>query len=144
MGRHLVIARQTAGSDELLEAVKAAADDDPDAAFVLLLPETPLQHLRMVTEGTAQALAEQAAERARARFTAAGIPVATIRVSDPNPVLAATTELAAHPDCVGIIVSTLPTGLSRWLKMDVVNRLRRMTGLPVTHVHTADTTAAAD
>jgi hypothetical protein len=134
MGRHLVMARETARSQELLEAVRRLAEEDPAAEFVLLIPETPLHHLRMVTDGTAAALAEQAAEEARAHFAAAGVDLATARVADPNPVLAATTEVAQHPGYAGIVVSTFAPGVSRWLRMDVVSRLRRMTGLPVTHV----------
>lgn len=143
MGRHLVIARQTAGSDELLEAVRRVADTDPEASFVLLLPETALQHLHMVGEGTSEALALQAAEEARRRFAGVGIRLAGVKVADPNPVVAATTELAASPYYAGIIVSTFPTGLSRWLNMDVVSRLRRMTALPVMHVIARSGKAAA-
>jgi len=134
MGRHLVIARQTAGSDELLDAVRRVAEADPDAAFVVLLPETPLRHLRMVSEGTAQALALEAAEEVRRRFVRAGVQVATVKVTVPNPVLAAEQELKASPYYDGIIVSTFPPGVSRWLKLDVVSRLRRLTSLPVIHV----------
>jgi len=134
MGRHLVIARQTAGSDELLEAVLRVAESDPDASFVVLLPETPLRHLRMVSEGTAQALALEAAEEVRQRFVRAGVQVATVKVTDPNPVVAAEQELKASPYYAGIIVATFPPGLSRWLKLDVVSRLRRLSGLPVMHV----------
>jgi hypothetical protein len=134
MARHLVIARETARSPELLDALLRVAAQDPDAAFVLLLPETPLQHLRMVGSGTSQALAEQAAEEARRVFVAAGLNLATVKVADPNPVVAATTELAADPYYAGIVVSTFPAGASRWLGMDVVSRLRRMCSLPVAHV----------
>jgi hypothetical protein len=129
-----VIARQTAGSEELLEAVLRVADSDPDASFAILLPETPLQHLHMVSAGTAQALALEAAEEVRRRFVRAGVQVATVKVTDPNPVVAAEQELKASPYYAGIIVSTFPPGISRWLKLDVVSRLRRLSGLPVMHV----------
>lgn len=143
MGRHLVIARQTARSAQLLEAVRRIAAEDPAAEFVLLIPETPLHHLRMVSDDTAAALAEQAAEEARAHFAAAGIDLATVRVADPNPVLAATTEIHHRPGYAGIVVSTFPSGASRWLKLDVVSRLRRLAGLPVTHVVSAAETRPA-
>ena len=134
IGLHLVIARQTAGSEELLEAVLRVADSDPEASFAILLPETPLQHLHMVSAGTAQALALEAAEEVRRRFVLAGVRVATVKVTDPNPVVAAEQELAASPYYAGIIVATFPPGLSRWLKLDVVSRLRRISSLPVMHV----------
>jgi len=31
-------------------------------------------------------------------------------------------------------VSTLPGGISKWLKLDLPHRVERATGLPVTHV----------
>jgi hypothetical protein len=36
-----------------------------------------------------------------------------------------------------IIISTLPLGISRWLKLDLVSKARAL-GLPVTHVAATD------
>ncbi|MFL5858006.1 MAG: hypothetical protein ACJ77L_14875, partial [Solirubrobacteraceae bacterium] len=36
-----------------------------------------------------------------------------------------------------IVVSTLPTGVSKWLRIDVPHRLERLTGARVQHVETA-------
>jgi hypothetical protein len=33
-----------------------------------------------------------------------------------------------------ILVSTLPTGASRWLQIDLPHQVERMTGVQVTHV----------
>jgi hypothetical protein len=41
----------------------------------------------------------------------------------------------------GIIVSTLPPGISRWLGLDAVSRIRREFDLPVTHLVAARATA---
>ena len=34
----------------------------------------------------------------------------------------------------GIVVSTLPHSVSKWLRMDAPNRIERRSGLPVRHV----------
>ena len=40
-------------------------------------------------------------------------------------------------------MSTLPTHVSKWLKLDLPNRVRRTTGLPTTHVLGSEVKAAA-
>jgi hypothetical protein len=37
-----------------------------------------------------------------------------------------------------VIVSTLPTSLSRWLRMDLPSRIARMTDVPVTTVEAGE------
>ena len=44
--------------------------------------------------------------------------------------------------CNEIIVSTLPLGISRWLKLDLVSKARGL-GLPVTHVEAPSKVEAA-
>jgi hypothetical protein len=88
----------------------------------------------MVSVRESEVLAQEAVERARLRFHDEGIELAQVRVSDPNPIVAATQELADTPRYDGIVVSTFPPGVSRWLKMDIVSRLQRMSSIPVTHV----------
>src|SRR2546423_1443963 len=43
--RYLVVAHQTAVSDELLRCLREQAAASPDASFVLLVPATPVQDL---------------------------------------------------------------------------------------------------
>lgn len=134
MARYLVIAHQTAENSALLAAMHEIAREDQDAAFVLLVPATPLEHLGMVTTDVAAAAAEQAAVRARSHFKDTGLMLEDIRVSDPNPVLSVTQELEADPGYERLIVSTFPSGVSRWLRMDVVSRIDRAVDVPVSHV----------
>jgi hypothetical protein len=78
--------------------------------------------------------------RARARSAAAelrsnGITVVDARVGDADPVLAVDDEYLRGGRYDAIVISTLPPGISRWLKMDVVSRLRRKRpGTRVIHV----------
>jgi hypothetical protein len=65
-------------------------------------------------------------------FRSEGIEV-TGEIGDENPVLAVDDALRReHFD--EIIVSTLPPGVSRWLKRDLPHRLERRFGLAMTHV----------
>jgi hypothetical protein len=84
------------------------------------------------TEGAAIARARVVLEQALVRFREDGID-ATGEVGDGDPVLAVGDVLNRF-DIDEIVVSTLPPGVSRWLKRDLPNRLRRRYGIPVTHV----------
>jgi hypothetical protein len=57
-------------------------------------------------------------------------------VGDPHPAVAV-KDVLRHHSFDEIIVSTLPSGLSGWLKMDLSSRVSRMADVPVTTV-TAD------
>ncbi len=71
MARYLVVAHQTAASLELVERVKALASSDRAAEFVLLVPETPVEHLPEPGEGDAAEVARRRAENAKAHLQAA-------------------------------------------------------------------------
>ena len=133
MARYLVVAHQTSESPELAQELTELATTDPDAEFVLVIPATPVKHLGGWTEGEARAVAEQKAVRAQERLEAVGVNIVDWRVGDPHPYLA-TTDALTGDQFDAVIVSTFPPGISRWLRFDVINRLRREIDLPVTHV----------
>jgi hypothetical protein len=90
------------------------------------------------SEGEVRRRAELRLEDARRAFTTAGLAVSG-EVGDSIPVEA--VEHAIHRDgdaFDGIIVSTLPHGISKWLGLDVPSRLKRKTGLDVRHIMGAD------
>jgi hypothetical protein len=62
-----------------------------------------------------------AADALRAR----GINVVDQRIGDKDPVLAVGDEFLDGRRYEAIVLSTLPVGISRWIKMDVVSRLQR-------------------
>ena len=76
--------------------------------------------------------AESRLSAALARLAADGVE-ATGEVGDSDPVRAVGHALAGG-EYDEIIISTLPAGASRWLRMDLPSRLRRRFGLPVVHV----------
>lgn len=133
MARYLAVAHQTSESPEFVTALQRLAEDDPDAQVTLVIPATPATHLMTWTEGEAVAEAEKAGERARMRLDEAGVNLVAVRTGDADPYLA-TIDALADEEFDAVIVSTFPPGLSRWLGLDVINRLERSIDLPVTHV----------
>jgi LmbE family N-acetylglucosaminyl deacetylase len=141
MARHLIVAHQTAGSPELVARVRQLAEGDPEAEFVLLVPATPTSHLLSWEEGESRQLAARRAREASEALRAAGVEVAAAKVGSHSPLEAVGDELRADPGYAGIVLSTFPPGLSRWLKGDLPNQLRRRYRLPVEHVVAAPSQA---
>ena len=135
MTHYLVVAHQTATSAELLQRVSELAAFDPETIFTVLVPATPVVHLLTWEEGETNQIARQRAEEARERFEGSGLNVAQAKVGDGSPLLAIGDELRAHPgEYDAVVLSTLPPGLSRWLRLDVHHQAERKFGLPVIHV----------
>jgi hypothetical protein len=63
----------------------------------------------------------------------AGLENVEGKVGDPDPVVAV-MDMWDPMKFDEIIVSTLPTGSSRWLGLDLPHRLEKLTSVPVTHV----------
>jgi len=117
----LVVANVTASSDDLLAALKARADQGP-TEFTLLLPAT----------GGDSGGASRELTRALERLRESGLEVSG-SVGDRDPVVA--VHEAWDPRRFDeVIVSTLPTGASRWLQIDLPHRIERMCDVPVRHV----------
>src|SRR5688572_1726053 len=127
----LVVANQTADSQELIDRLKqkAAEADDPDL-FIVVMPQA---------DGSGEAAV---AARARLGETlelmrSAGLVCAGM-IGDPDPLTAARNALQSFN--VGeVVVSTFPPSRSAWLRGDLIERLREATPLPVEHVMAQDT-----
>ena len=130
--RVLVVANRTAATPALLDAVRDRAARGP-ASFTLLVPHTSKGLHRLVDpEDQGQSEAEATVELAVPLLEeAAGASVESL-IGDAEP-------LAAIQDAVNlhgfdeIIISTLPTRVSRWLKLDLPSKVAGL-GLPVTTV----------
>ncbi len=133
MSRYLLVAHQTAGSPEVVERVREIVATDPAAEFVLLVPATPVSHLLLWEEGETLEIARRRAETAMARLQEVTAQV-TARVGDGSPLQAITDELTQHPGYDAILISTLPQGRSRWLRMDLPRRVARQFSIKVIHV----------
>ena len=107
--------------------------DEPDAEFVLVVPATAVEDLDAWTEGQAKAAAEQAGETARQAFAVDGVHIDEVIVGDANP-LYAIQDAFMDRDFDAVIVSTLRSGVSKWLGMDLLARAERAVTVPVIHV----------
>jgi hypothetical protein len=125
MGKYLLVAHQTAERHELLDAARDLAAHDPRARFTLLVPATTVGDLLTWEEGEAKDLARRRAQSAAEALQRNGLNVVGVRIGDADPVLAIEDEFLAGHRYDAIVISTLPVGLSRWIKMDVVSRLQR-------------------
>ena len=101
--------------------------------FTLLVPATPPAEHATWTEGGAKALASRRMEEALTRFRDAGADHADGVVGDAHPARAI-DDVLLDRTFDEIILSTLPPGLSRWLKLDLPRRVEQRVGVPVTTV----------
>ncbi len=122
----LVIANQTVVSPELLDRIRARAARG-EASFLIVSPQG---------DGLEHEDADRRLRRALSELRGEGID-AHGQVVHPDPYTAA--RQAVHDERVDeIIVSTFPGERSGWLRRDLVERLRKDTGLPVEHVVSAN------
>jgi hypothetical protein len=146
MQRYMIVANQTLGGDELLEAVRQRLGTGPSEFFVVV-PATPARDLApsvvpMPVMGGVPLLpgsAEQGRKAAEIklqdelkRLRSVGATVDGV-VADPDPVEAVRAALSGG-QFDEIIVLTLPTHVSRWLHQDLPRRLQHKFHIPVTHI----------
>jgi GABA permease len=127
----LVVANRTAGSTELLDALRERAEEGA-AEFHLVVPASPRGASWMFDMNSGHDAAEHDLDGALARIRELGLEVDG-EVGDPDPV-AAVSDSSHAGGYDEVIVSTLPKHVSRWLKVDVARKIAHATGLPVKHV----------
>ncbi|MFL5820859.1 MAG: hypothetical protein ACJ76S_09305 [Solirubrobacteraceae bacterium] len=120
----LVVANRTAESTELLEALKARAQDG-SVSFTLLVPARAAG-----PQGREEA--RKAMEGATERLREAGLEVEGV-VGHADPI-DAVFEVWDPKRFDEVIVSTLPGAASKWLEVDLPHRVARHTGVQVRHV----------
>jgi phosphopantetheine adenylyltransferase len=124
-GQHnvLVVANETVVGAELLDKIRERATQG-NVSFLIISPQ-----------GEAHGTYDQAERRLRrvlGELRGAGIDVHG-QVSHPDPYTAA-METINDERVDEIIVSTFPQARSGWLRRDLIERLRKDSGLPVEHV----------
>ncbi len=131
MRRYLIVANETLAGSHLIRKISECLAAG-SCTFYVVVPSTPAREGLIWTEGGARAAAHARLGAALARFRALGAEIEG-EVGDPSPVHAVGDVLRIRT-FEEMIVSTLPPGPSRWLRMDLPHRLARIFGLPVTHL----------
>jgi hypothetical protein len=126
----LVVANETLGGKELLDAVQERADED--TRFILCVPQNK--------PGAGLVIYDDAVfDAAQVRLDLAldvvhGMGIRAIgEVGDPDP-FSATLDGVREFSPQEIIISTYPATRSGWLRRDLIERVSDATGLPVTHI----------
>jgi flavin-binding protein dodecin len=153
--RYLVVANQTVGGPRLTAAIRERTTAGP-CEFHVLVPAAMSRDYAAArrlaafsvdptsgytfgdlaalpqTDEEGQRRAEERLDEQLRLLAQAGV-FATGEVGDPDP-MAAVAAVLDRASFDEILISTLPAGASRWLRMDLVSRLQRQAAIPVTHV----------
>jgi hypothetical protein len=126
----LVVANETLGGRELLDAIRERASDD--VRFVLVVPQNRTKAGLVIYDDSVHEAAQARVDLALEVVRDLGIR-AIGEVGDPDAYTAAIDAVREYrPE--EIIVSTYPQTRSGWMRQDLIERLATSTGLPVTHV----------
>jgi hypothetical protein len=130
MRSYLVVGNQTLDSPELAEAIRERVAQEATAAFYVVVPATKAGSGRLTWDE------DEAREAAQERLTATlnrlhqtGV-VASGEVGCDDPIQA-TRDALRHRQVDEVILSTLPTGISRWLGQDIPSKLKGSIDVPV-------------
>jgi hypothetical protein len=137
----LVVAHQTAATPGLLDAIRARAQRG-EASFHLVVPRQPHGFHRMVDPHEAgEDEAQHVLDAALPKLSEAAGSHVSGELGDAEPLMAIEDAINLG-DYDEIIISTLPLGVSRWLKLDLISKTKAL-GLPVTHVEATKEAVAA-
>jgi hypothetical protein len=132
MRQYLIVANRTVESPQLLEAIRERLGPEP-TRFHLLVPEDHLQGMTW-EEGQARVAAKHRLAHAIEYFAGLGIEMTGDVDTTPVDGVANILVREGQDHFDEILISTLPTTVSRWFKMDAPTRIQRLTSVPVTHI----------
>lgn len=150
MGRYLIVANQTLGGEELTEKVALRIEHGEGRFYVVVplseaetevsnwVPHDPTFEVPIQAE-PADDPHEEARGRSEHRLRAMIEKIVALggeaegEIGSPDPFKAVRTVLEREL-FDEVIVSTLPAGISRWVKMDLPSRIDRLADCPVTTV----------
>jgi hypothetical protein len=125
VSRYLIVTHKTAFSAELRDKVGELVARDTSAEFGILVPwDDESVDVAGWRAESAQLLLEETLNA----------KVVSISVGSSDPLQAIGDELSAHLAYDTLVICTLPPGVSRWLRLDLVQQAERKFGLPIIHV----------
>ena len=125
----LVVANRTATGEELMQRLRAKAKEESTRLFIVVVPQDG-------KDGHAPANARRHLEGALAQLREDGM-LASGMIGDPDPYIATMNALQFYR-VDEIVISTLGRQISGWLRSDLVERVRKVSNLPVDHVVAAE------
>ena len=128
----LVLANETIGGAALLDTVRERAARGDDVRFHVVVPQTRPRHGNVIYDDVVRDSAQVRVDLALEFMRNEAIE-GDGEVGDGDPLNAVKDAVHEH-GIDEIIVSTLPSESSGWLRRDLPDRLREETGLPVEHV----------
>jgi hypothetical protein len=130
----LVVANETLGGRRLLELARQKAKIHPDLRVRIVVPQNRPRHGSVIYDEAVRDAAQVRLDLATAFLQSEGMDVSG-EVGDPDPFAATMDAVGDHkPD--EIVISTLPTTASGWMRRDLIERVAEASGLPVQHVVT--------
>ena len=132
MSKHiLVVANQTIGGATLLDLVRERANE-PDTSFTLVVPMTRPRSGYVIYDDAVRESAQVRLDLTLSYLRGEDV-VASGELGDEDPYTATLDAIDEYkPD--EVIISTLPSSSSGWLRRDLIERIQDATGVPVTHV----------
>jgi GABA permease len=141
--RVLLVANRTLADDDVLAAVEERVAAGATQLWIVAPVTTPSGVLMAGAAPTGEALpvrnrepdaaaydlAERRVDEACARFRALGIDVGG-EVGDPDP-FEAVGKAMDRGRYTEVVVSTLPSAVSQWLRLDLSSRIQRKFKIPV-------------
>ncbi|MDQ3850691.1 MAG: hypothetical protein M3296_08785 [Actinomycetota bacterium] len=121
----LVVANQTVTTETLLRRMKEKAAETEDQLFIVVVPQTQ-------GDGRAAAQARARLGNMLDKMRREGLLIAGM-IGDPDPFDATMNALQFYK-VDSVIISTLPVQRSRWLRADLVSRVRKASNIEVEHI----------
>jgi hypothetical protein len=124
----LAVANRTASGSELLQALRAKAEEEADQRermFIVVVPQEG-------GHGHAARRARTRLSMLLGRLREAGLTAAGM-IGDPDPYTAITNALQ-YFNVDDIVISTFAATKSGWLRADLIERVRSASGKPVEHI----------
>ncbi len=126
----LVVANRTASSDTLIAELQSLSDSEPSGRKRLFIFVVPREGGDAAAASQARARLAQVIDRARAQsMLSAGL------IGDPDP-YTATMNALSYFEISDIVISTFAETRSGWLRADLIERVRKSSGLTVDHIVT--------